>query len=107
MNRFSKFVEPELPRDQRRSSSACPSGLNAADATNRIGISAKMIAPMATRWRQPTAHEPVLAGHRLISSRAAVRRNPMIETVATITKMRTETAAANPYWAPPSANASR
>ncbi len=32
-----------------------PSGLNAADATNRIGISAKMIAPMATMWRQPTA----------------------------------------------------
>ena len=31
----------------------------------------------------------------------------MIETVATITKIRTDTAAANPYWAPPSANASR
>ena len=84
-----------------------PSGLNAADATNRIGISAKMIAPMATMWRQPTRGEPALTGHRLISSRAAVRRKPMIETVATIRKMRTETAAANPYWAPPSAKASR
>ena len=31
-----------------------PSGLNAADATNRIGNSAKMQATMATRWRQPT-----------------------------------------------------
>src|SRR4029453_18973665 len=45
--------------------------------------------------------EPRLTGHRLISSRAAVRRKPMIETVATIRKMSTDTAAANPYCAPP------
>ena len=32
-----------------------PSGLKAAEAVNRIGISAKMTAPMATMWRQPTA----------------------------------------------------
>src|SRR4029079_17999766 len=51
--------------------------------------------------------EQVLARHRLISSRAAVRLNPMIENTATITKIRTEIAAANPYWAPPSVNASR
>ena len=31
----------------------------------------------------------------------------MIENTATIRKMRTEIAAANPYWAPPSAKASR
>ena len=31
----------------------------------------------------------------------------MIETAATIRKMSTDTAAAKPYWAPPSANASR
>src|SRR3954467_13792277 len=31
-----------------------PSGLNAADTTNRIGISAKTIAARATTWRQPT-----------------------------------------------------
>ena len=32
-----------------------PSGLKAAEATNRIGISAKMTARMATMCRQPTA----------------------------------------------------
>ena len=32
-----------------------PSGLKAAEAVNRIGINAKMTAPMATMWRQPTA----------------------------------------------------
>ena len=30
----------------------------------------------------------------------------MIDTVATMRKMRIETAAAKPYWAPPAANAS-
>src|SRR4029079_9767131 len=31
-----------------------PSGLNAADTTERIGNRAKTQAPSATRWRQPT-----------------------------------------------------
>src|SRR4029079_9061333 len=53
------------------------------------------------------ALEPRLSGHRLISSRAAERRKPTIDTVATIRKMRIDTAAAKPYWAPPSPNARR
>jgi hypothetical protein len=38
--------------------------------------------------------------HQLTSSSARVRRKPTIEITATIRKMNTETAAANPYWAP-------
>ena len=53
-NRFAKLSIPNF-RGIRSVELSVPSGLNAAEATNRIGISAKMIAPIATRWRQPTA----------------------------------------------------
>ncbi len=53
-NRFWKLSIPNC-FGMRSVELSVPSGLNAADATNRIGISAKMIAPMATRWRQPRA----------------------------------------------------
>src|SRR4029077_5222391 len=52
------------------------------------------------------ASEPRLTGHRLISSRAAVRRKPMIETGDTIRKVTIRTGAPKPYWAPPAAKAS-
>ena len=54
LNRFWKLSTPKSVGISAVELSV-PSGLNAADATNRIGISAKMIAPIATMWRQPTA----------------------------------------------------
>ena len=83
-----------------------PSGLNAADAVNRMGINAKITAPMATMWRQPTRRtSSVQSSVDLLEGRGPPESDD--RDAATITKMSTDTAAANPYWAPPSAKASR
>ena len=105
-NRFSKFSIPNC-FGIRSVELSVPSGLNAADATNSDRDQREDDRADRHEMAPADGEEPVLAGHRLISSRAAVRRNPMIENTATITKIRTEMAAANPYWAPPSVNASR
>ncbi len=93
LNRFSKFVRAELLRDERRR----------AERPERVEGSRRDEQDRDQREddRQdgddvPPADgaEPALASHRLISSRAAVRRKPMIETVATMMKMSTDTAAA-------------
>ena len=110
-----------------------PGGFSAAETTKRIGKIEKTSARTPTRWLQPTAAEPAALGaaepddlgrvavgarvasgavgcrdgHQLISSRAWVRRKLTIETIATIRKMKTEMAAAKPYWAPEPPNASR
>ena len=84
-----------------------PGGLRPPRSTNRTGMIAKMHRQDRDDVPPADGAEPALASHRLISSRAAVRRKPMIETVATMMKMSTDTAAAKPYCAPPSANASR
>ena len=54
VSRFSKFCSPKSFGMSVVELSE-PSGLKAADATNRIGIRANTIATIATRWRQPTA----------------------------------------------------
>ncbi len=74
-----------------------PSGLMAAEVTNRTGMIAKMQRDDRDDVPPADGAEPALACHRLISSRAAVRRKPMIETVATMMKISTDTAAAKPY----------
>ncbi len=84
-----------------------PSGLKAAEAVNRDGDQREDDRSDGDDVAPADGEEPTLPTHRLISSRAAVRLKPMIETPATMTKMRTDTAAAKPYWAPPSAKASR
>ena len=85
-----------------------PSGLNAAETTNRIGNSAKNSAMSPTMWRQPTCRNqlplalpryfaPVVGlGHQLISSSVCARRKPTIDTAATMRKMKIEMAAARP-----------
>ena len=101
-----------------------PSGLNAADTTNRIGKIAKTSAMIPTMCRQPTRRNQLpralpslttcggppcavrgvfqfgggdrMLAHQLISSRTLVRRKPTIEITATIRKIRIEIAAAKP-----------
>ena len=105
-NRFWKFSIPNC-FGMRSVELSVPSGLNAADSDEQDRDQREDDRADGDEMAPADSEEPVLAGHRLISSRAAVRRNPMIENTATITKIRTEMAAANPYWAPPSVNASR
>ena len=53
-NRSLEVVEAERPVGISADELSVPSGLNAAETTNRIGNSAKTSARMPTRWRQPT-----------------------------------------------------
>ena len=119
--KFSKLAFRGMIVDELR----VPSGLNAAETTNRIGKSAKSQRDDADQMcRQPTCRNQLplalpsrttcggpssavrgvfqLGGgdgcfaHQLISSRTLVRRKPTIEMTATIRKIRIEIAAAKP-----------
>ncbi len=100
-------------------------GLNAAEITYRIGKTANAIASEADEIAPPVCGEArpfrratlggasgrnglglFECGHRTVS-RLFVRQNEIAEMPATMKKMKMDTAAARPYWAPwPAENAS-
>src|SRR4029077_16067548 len=100
-----EVLEPEVLRDERGRTQG-PERIERRRRGEQDGDQREDDRPDGDDVAPADSGEPALSSHRLISSRAAVRLNPMIETPATITKMSTDTAAANPYWAPPSAKAS-
>ena len=130
--RVREVVEADAGRDQQVELSV-PSGLSAAETTNRIGNRAKNESDQEpTRCRQPTCAEPAaLRAAETDDVRAARRagvpggrvddrcrssvdllqsvRPPEadVDTVATIRKMRIDMAAAKPYCAPASPKARR
>ena len=130
LRKFSMVAPVGISCDE----ASVPSGFRAEDSTNRIGKMrerqreqadqvppADPAEPAALRAAEPD--DVLLAEvlvfpvggldrgdarvHQLISSSAWVRRKPMIDTTATIRKMKIEIAAAKPYCAPPPPKASR
>ena len=78
-----------------------------ADAAEPAALGEPSRTTSVGSLRRRRGHGGPMAWSSVDLLEGAVRRKPTIETSATIRKMKTEIAAANPYWAPPPPKASR